>query len=309
VADRAAGKGGSRHVAWLYRTQAEYRAGLTEFSGMGRSGNEPVLIAIPADCLPPGWTPEPDSSQTFIDMAQLGRNPARIIAAVQEFCECHQGRRIRYVGETSWPGRSAAEVREAGRHEALLNLAFAAADIEILCPYNAALLPPAVIAGVSATHPLMLQGGAVSANAAYLPPADYLAALEGPPPPPADATVLAFARDLRPVRALVSAVASDAGLAASRCTDLVIAVSEVAANSLRHAAGSGLVRLWSADAELLCQVEDSGHITDPLAGHRRPAQEAGGGQGLWLANQMCDLAEISTSEHGTAVRLHMSLGL
>ena len=86
----------------------------------------------------------------------------------------------------------------------------------------------------------------------------------------------------------------------------MIAASEVAANTLRHTGGSGIIRLWSADEEVLCQVEDSGFIADPLAGHRRPVGNRPGGQGLWLVNQLCDLAEISTSEVGTTIRLHMS---
>ena len=85
----------------------------------------------------------------------------------------------------------------------------------------------------------------------------------------------------------------------------MIAASEVAANTLRHTNGGGVVRLWATDAELLCQVEDTGHITDPLAGHWRPAGDLPGGQGLWLVNQVCDLAEIRSSELGTTIRLHM----
>ncbi len=58
-------------------------------------------------------------------MAELGRNPARIIPEVQAFTDKHPGQRVRFVGEPIWPGRSAAEICEATRHEALLNLAFA----------------------------------------------------------------------------------------------------------------------------------------------------------------------------------------
>jgi hypothetical protein len=79
----------------------------------------------------------------------------------------------------------------------------------------------------------------------------------------------------------------------------------VAANTLRHTRGAGTVRLWATDSEVLCQFEDSGFIADPLAGHCRPAGDLPGGQGLWLVNQLCDLAEIRTSEIGTTVRLHM----
>ena len=117
--------------------------------------------------------------------------------------------------------------------------------------------------------------------------------------------MLVYEADLRPVRALVATVAGQAGLSPARSTDLVIAASEVAANTLRHTTGEGVVRLWETDAEVLCQIEDRGYITDPLAGQWRPSDDVPGGQGLWLVNQLCDLAEIRSSELGTTIRLHM----
>jgi anti-sigma regulatory factor (Ser/Thr protein kinase) len=87
----------------------------------------------------------------------------------------------------------------------------------------------------------------------------------------------------------------------------VIAASEVAANTLKHTGGAGLVRAWVTSDELLCQFDDSGYIEDPLAGYGRPEPDQPGGQGLWLVNQVCDLAEIRTSALGTTIRLHMSL--
>lgn len=307
MTDHAGGTRGARHVAWLYRSQTEYQAGLAELARASEASNEPLLLAVAAGKLPPGLGPQQTRGLTVLDMTELGRNPARIIAAVQRFCEENRGQRVRYLGEMAWTGRSKAEARETWRHESLVNVAFAGSEIDLLCPYDAARLPAAVIAGARATHPLVANDGRTGASDDYLPSADYLAALDTPLSAPAGATVLEYSGDLRPVRALVSAMAQRAGLAAARCTDLVIAASEVAANSLRHAAGAGLLRLWWAGGELLCQFEDSGHITDPLAGHRIPPPGAAGGQGLWLVNQMCDLAEIRTSELGTVIRLHMSL--
>jgi hypothetical protein len=48
----------------------------------------------------------------------------------------------------------------------------------------------------------------------------------------------------------------------------VLAVSELAANSLRHTDGGGTVQVWPTGGEIICQVADTGEITDPLAGHR-----------------------------------------
>ena len=43
---------------------------------------------------------------------------------VQDFISGSEGRRVRYVGEPIWATRSDGELREATRHEALINLAF-----------------------------------------------------------------------------------------------------------------------------------------------------------------------------------------
>jgi anti-sigma regulatory factor (Ser/Thr protein kinase) len=300
-----AGSGaGIRHVAWFYRTPAEYLTAIEEFVLAGLASEEPVLVAVPHDQLPREWTLPAGPSVTMADMAVVGRNPARVIPLLAAFCTRHQGRRIRYLGEPAWCGRSDAELQEAARHEALLNLAFADAQISIFCPYSV-LLPEAVIAEARSTHPSVRTGASESASPGYLGPSEYLAKLDRLLPVPASAQTLEYSRDLRPVRAIVAAAAERAGLPSARCTDLVIAASEVAANTLRHTGAAGTVRLWSTEREVLCQLEDTGVITDPLAGHRRPAGDLPGGQGLWLVNQLCDLTEIRTGDLGTIVRLHM----
>jgi hypothetical protein len=82
----------------------------------------------------------------------------------------------------------------------------------------------------------------------------------------------------------------------------VIAVSELAANTLHHTAAAGTARLWHTDDEILCQIHDQGEITDPLAG-RRPGAH---GHGLWVVNLLCDLTEIRSGPGGTTIRVRMS---
>jgi anti-sigma regulatory factor (Ser/Thr protein kinase) len=305
LSDPAAVDSGVRHVAWFYRTPAEYARAVEEFVRTGLTRGEPVLVALPDGRLPAGWQPPAGSAVTMTDMRELGRNPARIIPAIRAFYSSHDGRRARYVGEPVWPSRSPAELCEAGRHEALLNLAFADAEIDIMCPYNVTALPAAAVASARSTHPRVRADAGELDNPDYLEPAGFLAKMGQPLVAPEMAATLPYDRDLRPVRALVAAVGQQAGLDPARRTDLVIAASEVAANTLRHTRSGGVIRLWSTGDEVLCQIDDTGYIADPLAGHWRSPADAAGRQGLWLVNQVCDLAEIRTSELGTTVRLHM----
>jgi anti-sigma regulatory factor (Ser/Thr protein kinase) len=301
--DRAAPESGFRHAAWLYHVRHEYLRGIRDFVRAAIACSEPVFVVVPTQ-LPAGWLPGgPDV--TVADMRELGVNPARLIPALRAFADQFPGRRVRYLGESAWAQRSSAELREIARHESLLNHAFADAQLSVLCPYNAAELSADVLSDACGAHPALQGANGTFANAGYRGPAAWPESLTKPLVAPADSHVLAYDGDLREVRALVTSVAGAAGLSPARCTDLVIAASEVAANTLRHTSGGGVVRLWETAAELLCQIEDTGFIADPMAGHWRPARDQPGGQGLWLVNQVCDLAEIRSSELGTTIRLHM----
>ena len=68
-----------------------------------------------------------------------------------------------------------------------------------------------------------------------------------------------------------------------------------------------MIRIWRGDDELVCQIEDSGYIVDPLAGRRQRPPDLPGGHGLWLVNLVCDLVERRTSPAGTTTRLHMRI--
>jgi len=99
--------------------------------------------------------------------------------------------------------------------------------------------------------------------------------------PPDDAEMLRYRASLAQVRKFTTARARRAGLPPRRVTDLVIAVAELAANTLVHTSGPGTLTLWITDDAVICQVQDQGQITDPHAGMIRPAPDApGGGRGL-----------------------------
>jgi anti-sigma regulatory factor (Ser/Thr protein kinase) len=127
------------------------------------------------------------------------------------------------------------------------------------------------------------------------------------PAPTTDAMMHTYRSDLSQVRALVLKHATEAGLDEGRANDLVLAVSEVAANTLRHTESWGTLAIRHDEHEVVCEIHDSGVISDPLAGQRRPAPDATGGHGLWLVHQVCDLVELTSDTAGTTVRMHMTL--
>lgn len=124
--------------------------------------------------------------------------------------------------------------------------------------------------------------------------------------PPDDAEVLRYRANLAEVRKFTAERALRAGLSPDRANDLVIAVAELAANTLVHTSGPGTLTIWVTDKEIICQVQDQGQITDPQAGMARHAPDApGGGRGLWVVYQLCDQVEISSGHSGTTVRVHL----
>jgi len=123
--------------------------------------------------------------------------------------------------------------------------------------------------------------------------------------PPACAESVAFDLDLSPLRRLVKARARALGLAPARVVDLVLAVGEATANTIRHAGGAGTLRIWHDDAEIVCEVSDLGRIENPRAGQLPPPAGTRGGQGLWIIQQACDRVELRSSEAGTVIRMHV----
>jgi anti-sigma regulatory factor (Ser/Thr protein kinase) len=109
------------------------------------------------------------------------------------------------------------------------------------------------------------------------------------------------------MRAFVNGWASLEQLAPERTSQLVLAVNELATNSIRYGGGAGCLCVWREADTLMCEIRDNGLIQEPLAGSRCPAPEALSGRGLWLVNQLCDLVQIRSSQTGTTVRVHMSL--
>ena len=304
-----AGSSGLQHAAMPYRGTDELAAGVASFvQAAARAGGATLIAAAAANLR---FLRERlhavDDQVAWTDISSAGLNPARLTALLRQFAAARAGQRLWCVHEPAWPARSAQELREVCRHEALLNLALAGAQVSILCPYDTR-LGGAVIACAEQTHPAVIRGPRREPSSSFIAgaiPAECNLPLN---PPPADAEMLEYRDGLAGVRCFAAQRARLAGLAPDRVVDLVSAASELAANTLSHTAGLGTLSMWVTGGEVICQVEDTGQITDVLAGTaRRDPVAPGGGRGLWVVHQVCDLAEIRTGSAGTTIRVHMRL--
>jgi DcmR-like sensory protein len=295
-----------RHEALLYAGDDEFVASVAAFVRDGRAAGEPTLVLTGArklERLREELGADGDGAH-LADIAEVGRNPARIIPAWQTFVARNSapGVRLRGVGEPIFPERTAAELVEAHRHEALLNLAFLdTSSFWLVCPYDVAALPPAVIEEARRTHPLVRRGDVGGESAEY----HGLAAIASPFAAPMAARP-AGARELRfdpatlgELPALVAEHAAAAGLAVPRRIDLVVAAGEIARNT-----GHGSLFVWRDGGTVVCELHGHGALDGPL-GDREPPPHGSPRIGLWMANQLCDLVQIRSEPGGVVARLHL----
>ena len=118
------------HEALVYDGLDELVERTVPFVHDGVGEGEPVMVALTPDKL--GALRDAlggDAAHVrFVDMAEVGGNPARIIPACREFMERRQpGRGMRGIGELIWVDRAPDVLVERQLHEALLNISFSVA--------------------------------------------------------------------------------------------------------------------------------------------------------------------------------------
>lgn len=323
---RDGGAGTLVHPALFYADDDAYVAGTVPFLREGLERDEPVMMAAPPsrlalveDALGPLA-----ARVALHDMTLAGRNPGRIIAGVlRAFVDEHADRgRVRIIGEPIWAGRSPQEYAAAVQHEALINVALADRPATVLCPYDTTALAPAAIADAQRTHPVLVEHGHTTSSGRYVDPTELAQGVAGPLAEPTElGETLVFSAPTGPraVRTAVVEHALRAGLDEDRAADLALASYEVAVNTVVHTGRPGLLALWTRGAgapgweavepaAVVCEVQDSGWIADPLVGRHPCGPAEGRGYGLRLAHQLCDLVQVhSDPRDGTTVRLTLHL--
>ncbi|GAA1679996.1 sensor histidine kinase [Glycomyces endophyticus] len=304
---------GFEHPALFYSGPDEYLAGTVPFIEAALDADEPVAAAVPRhnlDALRDALGSDAERVM-LVDMSDAGANPGRIIPGVlKSFIDAHkgEGHRVRIIGEPIWPGRSEIEYPACVQHEALLNLAFSGRPVTKLCPYDTEGLSEQTIADARATHPLLIDSTGRHLSEQFDPDRildAYNRPLDAAPKRAVERS--ADRHTLDNARWFATSYGRAAGMSSMQLIDLEIVITELLTNSISHGGGEGLFRIWAEDSQLVCEVSDAGHITDPLAGRMPTDDSQFHGRGLVLVNQIVDLLLVHTSPRGTTVRFYLRL--
>ena len=110
------------------------------------------------------------------------------------------------------------------------------------------------------------------------------------------------------LRRAVLAEAAAAGMPDDRAADVMLAVHELAANAVRHGAGTGRLAMRVLDGQLCCQVSEAGPGSATWAGMAAarpwPVER---GHGLWLVQEAADQVSVASGSAGSQVTARFAL--
>jgi anti-sigma regulatory factor (Ser/Thr protein kinase) len=95
------------------------------------------------------------------------------------------------------------------------------------------------------------------------------------------------------LRERVAACVAAVGVPKDRAVDIILALHELAANAVRHGAGSGRLLIQAVAGALRCQVSDAGPGVGPW-----PLRQ---GHGLWIVREVADQFVMSPGTNGSQV--------
>jgi MEDS: MEthanogen/methylotroph, DcmR Sensory domain len=310
-------EGAFRHWACIYDSDRQFLETAVPFLAEGLAAGEPVLaVTTPANLeLISAALGARGGDVDYAESAFFGRRPPQRVAALYRYWRNHAPRGgssgsggVRILAERVWAGRSAREVAAWTRMESALNVVLAPTAISMICPYDARLLGPDIVSGALRTHPVRIAGARLSPSADFIDPVEFTRSCDTGPlaDPPSGTAAFSFDGDLRGLRRFIADRAAAYGVTGDRADILVLAVSEVGAYLKNQGPGPAAVRTWEQPGAVVCDFRQPGlSISDPFLGLRPARLEPGDGDGLWLANQICDWLEIRSGADGGTIQLQV----
>ncbi|WP_445282410.1 anti-sigma factor RsbA family regulatory protein [Streptomyces sp. DSM 118148] len=299
---------GVQHCALLYEDEQEFLAGSLPHLRKGIDAGDPTFAVTPrkdAEVLRDSLGRDASAVQ-FIDPSDFYSTPVRAMAGMIAVARSLGSRPAWVVASADWS--KYPDAMEWVRYDSIFNMGFANADFRGYCCYNTAVLSPEVISLVRQTHPNLHEGARLRKNPDYRNPRDFVADVDSrplPPSPHSAASMEVRPDDLHAVRAFVTEQAKHCHVAGDALYNLLVAVTEVATNAVRHGRAPVSLRAWP-DNGLICEITDSGHWQpEEFLSWVPPESALKSGFGIWGVGMLCDTVQVRTGPQGTAVRLRV----
>ena len=302
-----AGARGLTHHGLFHPPSADLIAILAPLVTERLNSGEPVLAVLPPTTVVGLRTRLPTLAGLHtIDPGELYRHPGRVLHRYRAWITDTSGSdgHSAMIVAAPDPGGNDPHRAALWMHiDAITTHALAECDLTLVCAY------PDNIASADAVrraHPSLVNGS-IAPNPDHLPAEQFLTSHPLPPPielgRPDLTHIIDHETELATLRHIVAAHAARAGLPAAHCNDFVLAVTEIASNALEHGVPPAAVLQWTTPTSVICQITDTGHHTQPLAGLLPPRPTQLRGRGLWMAHQLCD--QLYLWPHPTTIRLQM----
>jgi anti-sigma regulatory factor (Ser/Thr protein kinase) len=220
--------------------------------------------------------------------------------------------RTRLFGEVA-AGHTPGAWREWTELEAMRSAAFAGLPLWCVCGYDRTALPDEVVTAGELTHAYVRRGVSRLPNPSYVAPGSLLRRVTAVDADPVEATEpvlrLPGLGNLREARAQVRAITEATKETPDVVDSVVLVVSELASNAVRHGGHPASLSLWVTPTRFVCAVSDAGEgFHEELEGHEppEPLELPEGRLGLWLVRQLADRVSTTRHREGFTVRVSMT---
>jgi anti-sigma regulatory factor (Ser/Thr protein kinase) len=301
------GRPALRHNALVYDTDDEYVSRAVPFLRDGLEAGQGAVVAHtrPGLAIMREALGADAAAVTFVDTSSSYTRPARTLAAYHAVYADQLTRHpsVRAVADVQF-GPDPREWDLWTGYEAVFNRSFAHLPAWVLCTYAGVRLPDPVREGVERTHPEMVDTGGWRTSERFEHPDRVLRDLTGAARPVPGLRPIPFSGDVEAFREHLAQEMTAERVPAAKVVDMLLAVTEVLANAVRHGGGVARVRVGRADGRFVCEVVDRGSgFDDPAAGYLAPRE--GVGAGLWVARQLTWQIDFLHAAEGFTARVRL----
>lgn len=294
-----------RHNALVYSSENEYLARAVPFLREGIAAGEGAIVAHtkPGMAMMREALGSDAAHVTFVDVSAAYTRPVRTLAAYHKVYAEQLARTptLRAVADVQF-GPDPAEWNLWTGYEAVFNRSFGHLPAWVLCSYDANGTPDPIIEGVWQTHPEVVEGDSWSTSHLYEEPERLLRRIAPEPATLEHLRSISCGRSVEDVRARLAPELAAGEVSPARALDMLLAVTEVADNAVRHGGGIRDVRTGRSRGRFVCEVVDRGSgFDDPAAGYLAPRD--GVGAGLWVARQLTWQIDHFRSPTGFTTRI------